>query len=173
MARFWAFRYASPKPHHSRRGLTQVLALMDDIYAAPKAAASLQTSKRSLPVKVLALPCLMIFAIICFNIALYIPYIAPAIHGSKATVLAYLISVEVLAAAVASFPPAWLASRIYESRFLLIGALIGLSVAAWNLLVLPIHPTSPGTLMLVLVRTCGITLFAAMFSEILGRRHKL
>ncbi len=25
MARFWAFRYASPKPRHSRRGLTQVL----------------------------------------------------------------------------------------------------------------------------------------------------
>ncbi len=25
MARFWALRYASPKPRHSRRGLTQVL----------------------------------------------------------------------------------------------------------------------------------------------------
>ena len=28
MARFWALRYASPKPHHSRRGLTQVLDLV-------------------------------------------------------------------------------------------------------------------------------------------------
>src|SRR5580765_8149534 len=27
VARFWALRYASPKPHHSRRGLTQVLDL--------------------------------------------------------------------------------------------------------------------------------------------------
>ena len=29
MARFWAIRYASPKPHHSRRGLTLVLDLTD------------------------------------------------------------------------------------------------------------------------------------------------
>ncbi len=32
VARFWAFRYASPKPHHSRRGLTQVLGSMSDIF---------------------------------------------------------------------------------------------------------------------------------------------
>ncbi|WP_129588379.1 hypothetical protein [Solilutibacter silvestris] len=146
---------------------------MDDLYAAPKAAGPLQTSNKSLLVKALALPCLMVFAVICFNFALYIPYVAPAVHASKGFVLAYLISVESVAAAAASLPPAWFISRIYTKRPLLIGAIVGLSVAIWNHFVFPIQPVSTGLALLVIVRTAGITLFTAVFSELLSRRHKL
>ena len=36
MARLWALRYASPKPHHSRRGLTQVLDLTGETFVTAK-----------------------------------------------------------------------------------------------------------------------------------------
>src|SRR5580765_2143939 len=35
VARFWALRYASPKPHHSRRGLTLVLGLNSETHCDP------------------------------------------------------------------------------------------------------------------------------------------
>ena len=146
---------------------------MDDFYAAPKAVSPLQSRKQSLLFKALALPFLVPLAIICFNVALAIPYFAPHLHLSKSWALTYLISLEVLAAVIASLLPAWVVSRLYENRALLIGTGVGLSVAIWNRLIFPIQPVSTGMTLLVITRTVGITLFIAIFSELFARRHKL